>query len=120
MKIVLPILLAAVMISGCAVFGGDMIVRVSGSVPVSRLADNSDELCQLRMISSETGDQSSTRDVPADFSTTMMAVAGTKPMPYYFVAECDGRKFRSNEVTISSRSSYSRKFDLGTLVENDP
>src|SRR5690606_32579124 len=110
----------AVMISGCTAFGGDMIVRVSGSVPVSGLTDKSDELCQLSVISSETGDQSSTRDVPADFSTTMMVVAGPKPKPYYFLAECDGRKFRSNEVTISSRSSYSRKFDLRTLVENDP
>lgn len=49
-----------------------------------------------------------------------MVVAGPNPKPYYFVAECDdGRKLRSGEVTISSHSSYGRKFDLGTLVEND-
>jgi hypothetical protein len=48
----------------------------------------------------------------------MMVVAGSKPKPYYFVAECDeGRRFRSDGVIISSRGSYSRNFDLGTFVE---
>ncbi|MEB1530066.1 hypothetical protein [Xanthomonas sp. WHRI 7945] len=120
MKMALPVLLGALITTGCTTFGGDMIIRVSGSVPVSGLADNdkSSEPCQLGMISAEAGEQSPIRDVPADFSTTMMVVAGPKPKPYYFVAECgEGRKFRSDEVTISSRGSYSRNFDLGTLVE---
>ncbi len=121
MKMALPIFMGALMVTGCTTFGGDMIIRVSGSVPASGLTDKPGEPCQLGMVSAETGEQSPTRDIPADFSTTMMVVAGPKPKPYYFVAECDdGRKFRSDEVTISSRSSYSRKFDLGTLVENDP
>lgn len=121
MKKMLPIFLSALIAAGCTAFGGDMIIRVSGSVPVSGAAEKSEEQCQLGMVSAETGEQGTTRDVPADFSTTMMVVAGPKPKPYYFVAECDdGRKFHSNEVTISSRSSYSRKFDLGTLVESVP
>jgi len=121
MKMALPIFMGALMVTGCTTFGGDMIIRVSGSVPASGLTDKPGEPCQLGMVSAETGEQSPTRDIPADFSTTMMVVAGPKPKPYYFVAECDdGRKFRSDEVTISSRISYSRKFDLGTLVENDP
>lgn len=96
-----------------------MIIRVSGSVPASGLSDKPDEPCQLGMVFAGTGEKLPTRDIPADFSTTMMVVAGPKAKTYYFVAECDdGRKFRSGEVTISSRSSYSRKFDLGTLVEN--
>lgn len=120
MKMALSFSMGALMVAGCTAFGGDMIIRVSGSVPASGPADEQSEPCHLGMVSVETGEQSPTRDIPADFSTTMMVVAGSKPKPYYFVAECDdGRKFRSNEVTISSLSSYSRKFDLGTLVEND-
>lgn len=121
MKKIMPIFMSLLMASGCTAFGGDMIIRVSGSVPVSGAAKKSEELCQLDMVSAETSEQKTTRDVPAEFSTTMMVVAGPKPKSYYFVAECgDGRKFRSSEVTISSRSSYSRKFDLGTLFESAP
>lgn len=121
MKKVLPALLSALMATGCTAFGGDMVIRVSGSVPISGAAGKSDKPCQLGMVSVETGEEGSIRDIPADFSTTMMVVAGPKPEPYYFVAECSGgRKFHSNEVTISSRSSYSRSFDLGTLVEGVP
>lgn len=121
MKIVIPILLGALTTTGCNAFGGDMIVRVSGSVPISELAEKSGEQCELGMVSAETGEQAATRDIPADFSTTMMVVAGPKPKHYYFVAVCDdGREFRSEKVTISSRSSYSKDFDLGTLVERVP
>ncbi|HNQ75131.1 MAG TPA: hypothetical protein PKM39_00700 [Pseudothauera hydrothermalis] len=121
MKKMLPIFLSALMAVGCTAFGGDMIIRVSGSVPISGVTEKSEEQCQLGMVSAETGEQGATRDIPADFSTTMMAVAGPKPKLYYFVVECvDGRKFRSNEVTISSRSLYSRRFELGTLVESVP
>ncbi|MDZ4314546.1 MAG: hypothetical protein U0989_07250 [Azonexus sp.] len=121
MNKLLPIFLSAFVAAGCATFGGDMIIRVSGSVPVSNATEKSEEQCQLGMVSSNTGEQGATRDIPAEFSTTMMVVAGPKPKSYYFVAECDdGRMYRSNEVTVSSRSSYSRKFDLGTLVESVP
>lgn len=121
MKKMLPIFLSALIIAGCTTLGGDMIIRVSGSVPVSVAPEKPGEQCQLGMVSAETGEQGTMRDIPADFSTAMMVVAGPKPKSYYFVVECeDGREFRSNEVTVSSRSSYSRKFNLGTLVESVP
>lgn len=121
MKMVLSIFLGTVMVAGCSALGGDMIVRVSGSMPLSGLTHGSSERCQLVMVSTETGERGAVRDISADFSTNMMVVAGPKPKAYYFVAECDdGRKFRSNEVIVSSRSSYGRKFDLGTLFENVP
>ena len=105
MKIVLAILLGALIATGCTSFGGDMIVRVSGSVPISGAAEKSGEQCELGMVSAETGEQSSTRDIPADFSTTMMVVAGPQPKHYSFVAECgEGREFRSATVTVRSRS----------------
>lgn len=118
MKIAIPVFMGALLGTGCTASGGDMIIRVSGSVPESVLADKSGDACQLGMVSAETGEQLPTRGIPAEFSTTMMVVAGPKPNSYYFVAECDDRrKFRSDEVIISSRSSHSRTFDLGALVE---
>ncbi|MBK8123856.1 MAG: hypothetical protein IPK54_09955 [Dokdonella sp.] len=121
MKTMLPILLGTLMTAGCTAFGGDLIVRVSGSVPISGLTEKSEDQCELGMVSAETGEQSSTRDIHPDFSTTMMVVAGPKPKLYYFVAACgDGREFRSDKVAVSSRNSYSRNFYLGTLVEHVP
>jgi hypothetical protein len=121
MKIVIPVILGTLVTAGCTAFGGDMIVRVSGSVPVTGLAKKPEKQCELGIVSTETGEQLSTRNIPSDFSTTMMVVAGTKPKHYYFVAECDeGRKFRSSTVTVSSRGSYTRTFELGTLVESVP
>lgn len=122
MKVVLlPLFLGTLMATGCTTFGGDVIVRVSGSVPMSRLAEKPDQQCRLGLVSVETGVQSSVRDVPTKFSTAMMVVAGPRPTLYYFVAKCDSeREFRSHEVIISSRSSHSRNFDLGTLVESVP
>jgi hypothetical protein len=120
-RIVMSIVVGALTATGCTTFGGDMIIRVSGSVPISGSAGDPGEQCELGMVSAQTGERSSRRDVSADFSTTMMVVAGPQARRYYFVAECgDGREFRSDTITVSSRSSYSRSFDLGTLVENVP
>lgn len=121
MKVVIPVFLATLVTAGCTALGGDMIVRVSGTVPVPGVAKNPEKQCALGMVSVETGEQLSARDVPSDFSTRMMVVAGPKPKHYYFIAECgEGRKFRSNTVAVSSRSSYARDFELGTLVESVP
>lgn len=98
------------MTTGCTAFGGDMGHWVSGSAPVYGLADKdkSNELRQLGMISTESEKKSPTRNVHDDFSTTMIVVAGPKPKLYCFVAKCgNGRSFRSKDVTISSRCSYS-------------
>lgn len=116
MKKLLAVLLSALITTACTAFGGDMIIRVSGRVPTDGSVDRA--RCQLGLVSVETGEHGITRDIPANFSTTMMVVAGPEPKLYYFVAECDGREFRSNEIKISSRRSHSREFDLGTLVED--
>lgn len=89
------------MVAGCITSNGDMIIRASGSAPILGTADKSSKQCELGMISAETGEQSSSRDMPADFSTTMMVVAGPKPKLYYFIAECgDDREFRSRKITV--------------------
>lgn len=55
MRMALPAFMGALMVTGCTAFGGDMIIRVSGSVPASALADKPGEPCQLAMVSAETG-----------------------------------------------------------------
>ena len=86
MKKILSILLNTLIATGCTAFGGDMIIRVSGSVPISGAAERMDEPCQLGMVSAETGKQGTTRDITADLSTTMMVVAGPEPKPYYWLS----------------------------------
>lgn len=116
--VVLPVFFLTATMVGCSMFGGDLIIRISGSVPQSRLEEQAADQCSLDMISVETGKRVSYRDVPKDFSTTMMVVAGPKPKSYYFVAQCgEGREYRSREVVVSSRSSFSRNFELGMLTE---
>lgn len=102
---------------GCAGFGGDLLIKVSGAVPTSGLPQNFSGKCRIEVVSVETGSTFSNRNISPEFSTTLMIVAGPKPKPYFFEVECDGRKFRSQEVMVSSRSSYSNAFDLGMLVE---
>lgn len=119
LSLLLP--LGALFVSGCASFGGDMIVRISGSIPARTVGDASGKFCQLEIISAETGKRGVAKNINAEFSVAMMVVAGPKPKPYYFEAECRGeKKFRSDNVFISSKSSYSRNFDLGVFVEEIP
>lgn len=116
MKKLIPFIVLVV--TGCSTFGGDLIIRVSGSVPISESDRNIDKICQLNMFSSEKNKHVGETDIAAIFSTTMMVVAGPEPRKYYFVADCNnGEKFRSSDISISSRRSYSNTFDLGTLFE---
>lgn len=110
-----------VLIAGCASFGGDMIVRVSGVVPEPSAIDRVNQPCRLEIVSIRSGKSGAARDVPTRFSTTIMIVAGPEPEPYYFIAQCGGgARFKSAEVLISSRSSYPRSFDLGVLELEEP
>ena len=107
-------------VAGCATFGGDMIIRVSGAVPAPDEPTKREGPCGLLMVSSETGERSIAKDVPNAFSTPMMVVAGPKPKAYYFLAVCgDGHTYRSSEVIISSRGSRGREIELGTLIKVD-
>lgn len=121
MKKTLLIFLGTLTTIGCASFGGDMIIRVTGSVPLYSSAKEPSTQCRLDMVSTKTGKREVTRNISPDFSTTMMIVAGPRPETYYFTAECgDGRQFRSNEITVSSSSSYGRSFNLGALGDSVP
>ncbi|MGE8454561.1 MAG: lipoprotein [Pseudomonadales bacterium] len=121
MKKTLTAALSALMVSGCSTVGGDMVIRVSGSIPSSSTTSQQETVCQLEMISVETGEIFNSKDVRSEFSTMMMVVSGKKPKHYYFSAKCrDGRLFRSEDVAVSSRRSRSRTFDLGSLTEESP
>lgn len=86
MRIVLPLFLAVIFFSGCAASGGDMVVRVSGKLPVAVVLTEAPDICQLSMIGMKNGRVISSRQVSGSFSTTMMVVAVPRPERYYFTA----------------------------------
>lgn len=102
------------LLSGCATFGGDMILRVSGSVPAGQ-SDDRGLGCELSMLG-ESDRVLSSMPVGSAFSVPMMVVAGPEPKGYHFTVQCrDGGRFESNVVQISSQRTYAREFDLGEL-----
>ena len=108
--------ITVLVLAGCATVGGDMIVRVSGSVPPGQ-GDVRALDCELSMLGEGEGVVPS-KPVGSTFSVPMMVVAGPEPRSYQFAVECrDGRRFASKPVQISSRRSYARDLDLGELQE---
>lgn len=102
-------------IAGCAMFGGDMQIRVAGAVPEIGAATARED-CKLSMVYAGSGKTGSYREVPAEFSTSFVIEARSRP--YYFVAQCqDGRVFRSREVVLGGRGSFDKLVELGTLSE---
>mgnify|MGYP003691183877 CR=1 FL=1 len=116
MKCTVVAIAGLALLSSCATFGGDMIVRVSGRVPVGQSDDRSHG-CELSMLG-EAEDVVSSKPVGGMFSVPMMVVAGPEPRNYHFAVQCrDGRRFESGVVQISSRRSYSKDIELGELQE---
>jgi hypothetical protein len=114
-KTYLLIAFIALPFAGCAIFGGDMPIRVSGAVPEIN-AENVRENCELSLVYAESGRTGSSHEVPAEFFTSF--VIDAKSTPYYFVAKCrDGRVFRSREVVLGGRGSFDKLVELGTLSE---
>lgn len=114
----LLVAMSALALPGCSALGGDMIIRVSGAVPASTAMAAREDTCQLHLVSAATGERLNAREIRGQFSTTMMVVSGPVPTHYVFVADCsDGRSFSSRTISISSRRSHSRTFELGVLGE---
>ncbi|HHA2974047.1 TPA: hypothetical protein ACOFD8_001370 [Stenotrophomonas maltophilia] len=112
--------MVALLLASCSTVGGDIIIRISGTVPASSVIAERQDTCQLQMVSIETGEHLNTREVGGEFSLTMMVVSGPAPTHYFFIADCsDGRRLNSRKISISSRRSQSRTFNLGTLSEGD-
>lgn len=105
----------ALPIAGCAAFGGDMPIRVTGAVPAIS-AETAHEICKLSLVYARSGKAGSYREVSTEFSTSF--VVGARSTPYYFVAQCqDGRVFRSREVVLGGHGSFDKLVELGTLDE---
>lgn len=116
MKCAVAAITGLALLSGCATFGGDMIVRVSGRVPAGQ-GDDRSLGCELSMLGKNDSVVSS-KPVGGLFSVPMMVVAGPEPENYHFIVQCtDGRRFESDVVQISSRRSYARDIELGELRE---
>jgi len=113
----LMLLLFSIMLptAGCAMFGGDMPIRVTGALPGIDAA-TAHKACNLSMVYAGSGKTGSYREVSPKFSTSF--VIDAKSRPYYFVAQCqDGRIFRSREVVLGGRGSFDKLVELGTLSE---
>lgn len=114
MKYAVAAIAGLAVLSGCATFGGDMVVRVSGRVPTDQ-SDDGALGCELSMLG-ESGNVVSSKPVGRVFSVPMMVVAGPEPKGYLFIVQCrDGQRFESSVVQISSQRSYARRLDLGEL-----
>lgn len=102
-------------VAGCAMFGGDLPIRVAGSIslPPSQ-GDRSD--CWLSLVSTKTARVLSSREVPSDFSTDFVIEARSRS--YYFSARCGGDvEFRSPDMLLGGRGSFDKLIKLGVLAE---
>lgn len=94
---------------GCAVMGGDMPVRVSGSVPnIGHEAG-----CTLNLVQAASGQIRSTRDVVGRFAERFVVEARSKA--YYFVLACGAYKFRTQEYELGGRGSFNKSVELGAF-----
>jgi len=106
-------LVVVLLASGCAAFGGDMPVRVSGTVPASD-SGAAREDCKLSLVRASTGATSSSRGVAAAFNASFVVPANKQA--YYFTVRChDGRVFRSRELMLGGRGSFDSQVELGDL-----
>ena len=114
--IILSMICTLFFLPGCAIFGGDMPIRVVGSVPVQAPSD-SQLGCALAMLYAESDMVASRRNVSAQFEARFIVEARSKP--YYFVAKCkDGREYRSENIVAGGKGSFDKLFDLGALKSN--
>ena len=105
-------------LTGCAVMGGDMPVRVIGAVPAPPRAQLK-PICRLDLVQADTGKTRSNRQVTGEFSESFVIEARAKS--YYFVVTCDnGREFRSEDYKLGSRGSFNKLIDLGAIDEVQP
>lgn len=115
MKVIVAGFMGMVLASGCALSGGDMIIRVSGTVPPSNQRYAPAPACELGMLD-EGGRVISSKPVTGEFSVPMMVVAAPQPARHQLIVQCnDGRVFDAQAVQISNRRDNPRTVDLGEL-----
>jgi len=109
-----PVFVASVM-TGCVFSGGDLLIDVSGKIPVEDAL--TDEKCTLKMVPlKHVGGGGRSREVYPDISAQFIIfTTSSGKTKYYFSAEClGGRFFRSREFIITDSTTH---IDLGLLIE---
>jgi len=106
-------LLVVGLVGGCAVFGGDMPVRVAGTLP-NGAPDQAPTVCTIGIALVPAADVRAERTIAGSFETTFVIEA--RPRTYQFIASCDdGWSFRSAEYPLGGKGSFNKRIDLGVL-----
>jgi len=114
MKSVIFLLLAG-LAPGCALMGGDIPIRVSGSLPINENISQYGE-CVLNLAMAESGEVRSQRAILGSFNTSFVIEAQAKR--YLFVARCDdGSVFRSREYILGGRDSFNELIELRLIQD---
>ena len=108
------------LLSGCAIMGGDVPMRVTGAVPAVAAAGAHDRAnCTLDLVMAKNGKVRFHRIVSRTFDESFSLEARRKF--YYFVAECsDGWKSRSKEFELGGSGSFDKLIELGTMDREKP
>lgn len=108
----------AALLSGCSAFGGDMPIRVKGSIPDDQVTGEPAQ-CTLVLLSAKSERERSRRSISHEFQVSFVVEA--QPELYRFVARCDdGRKYRSKEYEIGGKGTFNILIDLGVLRTAGP
>lgn len=101
-------------LSSCFPKGGDMIVRVSGSIPGTPSLP-----CTLHIKSEDSDRIQHVGVVDKDFATSLMVVVGPHPVSHHLIAICpDGATYRSKGISLSSKQRQA--IYLGALYPVEP
>lgn len=111
LQVLAPLVLA---LSGCAVMGGDMPIRVQGSIPESVGGSRTAQNCSLELVSAVSKKVRARQEVDAEFEVSFVIEA--REAPYIFVARCeDGREFVSAERSLGGKGGFNELISLGVL-----
>jgi len=99
--------------AGCAMMGGDMPIRVSGTIPPSSQGVNRHN-CSLGLALSDANRIRSRREISPEFLTSFVIEARAKR--YQFIARCeDSWESHSASFELGGRGSFNTLVELGTL-----
>lgn len=116
----IAVMLAAAGLSGCSLAGGDLMVRVTGTVPAEAVASGANPSCTLSGRPNATGQLRASTHGPMKFEGHFMVVVGREPVPVSFTATCDdGKRYTSRFVMVGAQKKHQGPFDLGVLKESE-
>jgi hypothetical protein len=106
--------IVAAVLASCATFGGDMPIRVEGSVPSQASGDSSDN-CEISLVRDSDNKTTSTREDRRKFSTSFVVPAQSQS--YYFTAKCGGEpKLRSQVFELGGKGTFNKLVNVGMMT----